>query len=67
MRKTLLATLLGATALFAAACGGAGSTTSDDPGLESAPVMESPSDMLMESPSDMLESPSDMLESESPS
>ena len=65
MRKTLLATLLGATALFAAACGGAGTTTtSDDPGLESAPVMESPA---VESPSDMLESPSDMLESESPS
>ncbi|HET7831108.1 MAG TPA: hypothetical protein VFL03_16260 [Candidatus Limnocylindrales bacterium] len=52
MRKTLIAIVLGLTALAAAACGnsGSGSSAGTDTGASAAPL---------ESPSDMLESPSE--------
>lgn len=61
MRKTLLAIVLGLTAIGAAACGGANDGTdtfapTDDGMTESLAPIESPADGL-ESPSDMLESP----------
>ena len=54
MRKTLIAIVLGLTALAAAACGNSGSSTSTDASaapLESTDVLASPSEML-ESPSE---------------
>lgn len=56
MRRSILALLVGLSALAVAACGEGGTTptsTFDD--------FASPSDVVL--PSDMLESPSDLLES----
>jgi hypothetical protein len=50
MRKTIVAIVIGLTALAAMACNSPGTSPSLDPGLESMPAVESPSDML-ESPS----------------
>jgi ABC-type glycerol-3-phosphate transport system substrate-binding protein len=60
MRKTLIAIVLGLTALAAAACGnsGSGSSAGTDTGASAAPL-ESASEAPLESPSDMLESPSE--------
>jgi hypothetical protein len=60
MRKTLLAIILGCTALVAAACGGgAGSPGTSLEPIESLPLESVPAEsMPAESPSDLVESPS---------
>jgi hypothetical protein len=63
MHKTLVAIVLGLTALTAAACNNGGGTST--PGASTAPgdSVESMAPVESPLPSDMLESPSDSLES----